>query len=200
MKALYYSLAVVVVDQISKLLVKGFNITLLGLRHRGMHVNRSIKIIDDFFQITYVENYGIAFGIDLGKNFKIAVSIFTLVASLCILYYLFVSRHKSFGIRLAIALIFGGAVGNLIDRTFYGIFYQYAPLFHGRVVDFLHFDFFDYSLFGKYYDSLPIFNIADVSVFIGTVLLLYYSLRAKKIEEPNEGEEAWKSENTIEDV
>lgn len=182
MKTLYFTFVIVALDQISKILVKGINIPFLGLQHSGMKINQSIKIIDDLFQLTYVENYGIAFGIDLGRNFKVAVSIFTLMAVIGIFYYLFISRHKSFSIRLAIAVLLGGAIGNLIDRTFYGVFYEYAPIFHGRVVDFFHIDFFDYSLFGKYYDSFPIFNIADLSVFIGTMMLLWISFKSKKSE------------------
>ncbi len=130
-------------------------------------------------QITHVENYGLAFGIDLGRNFKVAITIFTIIAAFLILYYLYVSRYKDFKIRLAIALIFGGAVGNIIDRVFYGVIYGYAPLFHGRVVDFIHIDFFDYTLFGKTYQSLPIFNFADVSVLIGILMLLYLSFKSK---------------------
>jgi signal peptidase II len=182
MRTLYFTLIIVVLDQLSKLMIKGINIPFLGLDHNGMKINQSIKIIDEFFQLTYVENYGIAFGIDLGRDFKVALSIFTLLAVIGIFYYLYVSRHKSFSIRLAIAILLGGAIGNLFDRTFYGLFYEYAPIFHGRVVDFFHIDFFDYSLFGKYYDSLPIFNIADLSVFIGTMLLLIISFKSKKSE------------------
>lgn len=179
MKVLYYSLIAIVVDQITKLLVKGFKIPFLGINHRGLKINSSIKIIDELVQITHVENYGLAFGIDLGRNFKVAITIFTIVAACLILYYLYVSRYKDFKIRLAIALIFGGAVGNIIDRVFYGVLYGYAPLFHGRVVDFIHIDFFDYTLFGKTYQSLPIFNLADVSVFIGILTLLYLSFKSK---------------------
>lgn len=195
MKSLYFTLIIVVLDQLSKILIKGVNIPFLGLQHSGMKINQSIKIINDFFQLTYVENYGIAFGIDLGRNFKVAVSIFTLLAVIGIFYYLYISRHKSFSIRLAIAVLLGGAIGNLIDRTFYGVFYEYAPIFHGRVVDFFHIDFFDYSLFGKYYDSFPIFNIADLSVFIGTMMLLWISFKSNK----PETEEITESETTFQE-
>jgi len=188
MNTLYFTLIIVVFDQLAKILIKGINIPFLGLNHNGMKINQSIKIIGEFFQLTYVENYGIAFGIDLGRNFKVAVSIFTLLAVIGILYYLYVSRLKSFSIRLAISILLGGAIGNLIDRTFYGVLYEYAPIFHGRVVDFFHIDFFDYSLFGKYYDSLPIFNIADLSVFIGTMMLLIISFKSKKSEADKEAE------------
>lgn len=179
MKVLYYSLLVVVIDQITKLFVKGFKIPFLNIEHRGLKINSSIKIIDDLVQITHVENYGLAFGIDLGRNFKVLITIFTIIAALLIIYYLYVSRYKDFKIRLAVALIFGGAAGNIIDRVFYGVIFNYAPLFHGRVVDFIHIDFFDYTFFGRTYESLPIFNLADVSVLIGILMLLYLSFKAK---------------------
>ncbi|MCX8057015.1 MAG: signal peptidase II [Ignavibacteria bacterium] len=179
MKVLYYSFAVIFIDQLTKILVKGFNIPFLGIEHRGLQINSSIKLIDDLIQITHVENYGLAFGIELGRDFKVAVTIFTILAAGLILYYLYISRYKDFKIRLAVALIFGGAVGNIIDRVFYGVFYGYAPLFHGRVVDFIHIDFFDYTLFGRTYESLPIFNFADVSVLVGIVMLLYLSFKSK---------------------
>ncbi|MGB9663566.1 MAG: signal peptidase II [Ignavibacteria bacterium] len=179
MKVLYYSLLVIILDQITKLLVKGFKIPFLNFHHRGLKINSSIKIWDEIIQITHVENYGLAFGIDFGREFKVILTIFTIIAALLILYYLYVSRYKDFKIRFAIALIFGGAMGNIIDRVFYGVFYGYAPLFHGRVVDFIHIDFFDYTLFGRTYQSLPIFNIADVAVLSGILLLLFISFQSK---------------------
>lgn len=194
MNVLYYSLIVIIIDQITKLLVKGFKIPFLGIHHKGLKINSSIKIWDDIIQITHVENYGIAFGIDFGREFKVLLTIFTIIAAMLILYYLYLSRYKDFKIRLAIALIFGGAVGNIIDRTFYGVLYGYAPLFHGRVVDFIHIDFFDYTLFGKTYQSLPIFNFADVGVLSGILILLFISFKSKLNEETSS------TENTIENL
>lgn len=194
MKVLYYSLIVIIIDQITKLLVKGFKIPFLGIHHKGLKINSSIKIWDDIIQITHVENYGIAFGIDFGREFKVLLTIFTIIAAMLILYYLYLSRYKDFKIRLAIALIFGGAVGNIIDRTFYGVLYGYAPLFHGRVVDFIHIDFFDYTLFGKTYQSLPIFNFADVGVLSGILILLFISFKSKLNEETSS------TENTIQNL
>lgn len=187
MKVLYYSIIVILVDQVTKLLIKGFKIPFLDFHHKGLPINSSIKIISDLVQLTHVENYGLAFGIEFGREFKVAITIFTIIAALLILYYLYVSRYKDFKIRLAIAFIFGGAIGNIIDRTFYGVFYGYAPLFHGRVVDFIHIDFFDYTLFGRTYESLPIFNIADVAVLTGIFMLLYISFKFK-IEQSEEDE------------
>jgi signal peptidase II len=77
-------------------------------------------------------------------------------------------------LKLSLAFILGGAIGNLIDRMFYGIFYGYAPLFYGHVVDFLDFDFFHFTLFGRTFDRWPIFNVADAAVTIGVVILLFF--------------------------
>ncbi len=181
MKVLYYSLITIVIDQITKILVKGFKIPFLGINHQGLKINSSIELIDEVVQITHVENYGLAFGIEIGRDFKVAITIFTIIAAGMILYYLYLSRFKDFKIRLAVALILGGAVGNIIDRVFYGVIYGYAPVFHGRVVDFIYIDFFDYTLFGKTYQSLPIFNFADVAVLVGIVMLLYLSFKSKLV-------------------
>lgn len=189
MKVLIYSVVVILIDQITKLLIKGFKIPFLNINHRGVKINSSIKILDDIVQITHVENYGLAFGIDFGRGAKVTLTVFTIIAAVLILYYLYISRFKDFKIRFAIALILGGAVGNLIDRVLYGVLYGYAPLFHGRVVDFIHIDFFDYNLFGKTYESLPIFNFADVSVSIGLMILFYLSFKTK-IEQPDELDES----------
>lgn len=185
MKALYWSVLVVIVDQITKLIVKGFSIPSLNITFDGMYLGQMIPIWGEFFRLTFVENPGMAFGYDPGSSFKLIISIFSLVASIGLIFYLYAIRNKSFSLRFAIALILGGAVGNLIDRTFYGVFYNYAPLFYGKVVDFFDFDFFDFTLFGRSYDRWPVFNIADAAVSIGVlVLILFY----KKHQEDDEKE------------
>ena len=115
-----------------------------------------------------------AFGFDPGVSFKLWISIFSILASIGLIAYIYHVRKQSMALKLALAFILGGAIGNLIDRMFYGIFYGYAPLFYGRVVDFLDFDFFHFSLFGRTFDRWPIFNIADASVTIGVVILLFF--------------------------
>ena len=174
MKALYISLAVVIVDQISKLLVKGFSLPFLNINFDGMYLGQVLPVIGDFFRITFVENPGMAFGFDPGSNFKLIISIFSLIASFGLIFYLYVIRNRSWSLKIAIALILGGAVGNLIDRTFYGIIYNYAPVFYGRVVDFFDVDFFDFTLLGRSYDRWPVFNVADASVTIGVLILLLF--------------------------
>lgn len=187
MKALYLSFAVVVIDQVTKLMVKGFSIPFLNINYEGMYLGQMIPIFGDFFRFTFVENPGMAFGYDPGSKFKLIISIFSLVASIGLIFYLYVIRDKSWSLKIAIALILGGAIGNLIDRTFYGIFFDYSPLFYGKVVDFFDVDFFDFTLFGRSYDRWPVFNIADAAVTIGVlVLLIFY----KKHQEEDEKVEA----------
>ena len=179
MKVLYISLSIVIVDQFTKLLVKGFAIPILHIQYIGMYSGQRIRIIGDFFRLTFIENPGMAFGFDPGSDMKLWISLFSLFASIGLLIYLFLIRQKSLSLRIAIACILGGAVGNLIDRMFYGVFYHYAPLFYGRVVDFLDFDFFKFSLFGRSFDRWPIFNFADASVTIGVLILLFFYRSSK---------------------
>jgi len=187
LKALYLSFAVVVIDQVTKLMVKGFSIPFLNINYEGMYLGQMIPVFGDFFRFTFVENPGMAFGYDPGSKFKLIISVFSLVASIGLIFYLYVIRDKSWSLKIAIALILGGAVGNLIDRTFYGLFFDYAPLFYGKVVDFFDVDFFDFTLFGRSYDRWPVFNIADAAVTIGVlVLVLFY----KKHQEEDEKVEA----------
>ncbi len=174
MRVLYATLFVVIFDQVTKFLVKGGTIPLLNLKVDGMFYGQSFEVFGDFFKITFVENPGLAFGIDVNETTKLLLSIFTLFASIGIFYYLYKSREQKLVVRFALALILGGAIGNLIDRTFYGMFYGYAPIFYGKVVDFFNVDFFDFTIFGRTYDRWPIFNIADASVSIGVVLLLIF--------------------------
>ena len=183
MKALYLSFAVVIVDQVTKLMIKGFSIPFLNINFDGMYLGQMIPIFGNFFRFTFVENPGMAFGYDPGSSFKLIISIFSLAASIGLVFYLYIIRDKSWTLRISIALILGGAIGNLIDRTFYGLLYDYAPLFYGKVVDFFDVDFFDFTLFGRSYDRWPVFNIADAAVTIGVLtLLLFYKKHQKEDE------------------
>lgn len=174
MKALYLSFAVVIIDQVTKLMVKGFSIPFLNINYEGMYLGQVIPVFGDFFRFTFVENPGMAFGYDPGSNFKLIISIFSLVASIGLIFYLYVIRDKSWSLKIAIALILGGAIGNLIDRTFYGVFFDYAPMFYGKVVDFFDVDFFDFTLFGRSYDRWPVFNVADAAVTVGVLILVFF--------------------------
>jgi signal peptidase II len=172
LKALYISLIVVIFDQISKFLVKGIKIPWLGINFEGMTYGSSKQVIGNFIKITFIENPGMAFGLDVGP--KMFLTIFTIIASIVILYYIFKHRNDGKLIRISLAFILAGAIGNLIDRTFYGMIYKYAPLFFGRVVDFVQIDFWKFTIFGRTYTSWPIFNIADVSVTVGFFIILLF--------------------------
>lgn len=192
MRVLFVSFAVILIDQISKFYIKGISVSFLNLNFGGMYIGQRIPIIGDFFNITFVENPGIAFGIDLGNSFKILISIFSIAASGLLLFYLYKSRKKLLILRLSLALILGGAIGNLLDRMFYGIIYGYAPLFHGKVVDFFNLRFFDLFMFNRIFGSY-VFNIADVSVTFGVILFLF----ALNNQSTNEKEENAATENIL---
>jgi len=171
---LFISLAIVLLDQFSKFFIKGISIPFLGIHFKGLPYGKNFDILGSFFRITFVENPGMAFGINVGNISKLFLSLFSLFASIGLIYYLYKVRKKPFFYRFALSLIIAGAIGNLIDRAFYGIIYGYAPIFYGKVVDFLNFKFFTISIFGHVYDRFPIFNIADTSVTIGVFLLLFF--------------------------
>lgn len=172
MRVLIVTACIVLTDQITKLLVKGISIPAIGLEIQGMRYGQSIPVLGDFFRLTYIENPGMAFGIDIGG--KVFFSIFSVIASIAILYYLYTCRNETLGFRLSLSLILGGAIGNLIDRVFYGVIFSEAPLFYGKVVDFFDVEFFDITIGSFVMTRWPVFNIADASVTVGVVLLLFF--------------------------
>lgn len=183
MRVLFISLIVIFIDQLTKFLVKGLKIESLGINFQGMPYGSSKPLIGDIVRLTFIENPGMAFGIDVGP--KMFLTLFTIVASFFIFFYIYKHRHDGILIRLALALILAGAVGNLIDRTFYGVIYNYAPIFNGKVVDFVQVEFWDFTIFGRTYTTWPIWNIADASVSIGFLIILFFHNRIFKVlEEP----------------
>jgi signal peptidase II len=141
---------VLVVDQITK-----FRIS--DLMFRG----ESVSVLGEFFRITYVHNEGAAFGLDLGGRWSFIVV--TLVVAAFILFY-YARTENTATARWALALILGGALGNLVDRVRIG-----------EVVDFLHF-----SVSGI---SWPIFNVADIGVSVGVSLLAIHLFRKEHPED-----------------
>ena len=170
MRVLVLSGIIILCDQITKLMVKGIHIPALGISWHGMPYGSSRPVFGDFFRLTYIENPGMAFGIDVGG--KLYFSIFSIIASIAIIYYLYRTRHERVSFRIALAMILGGAVGNLIDRVFYGVLFGEGPLFFGKVVDFFDVDFFNVTIWGYHLSRWPVFNIADASVTVGVLLLL----------------------------
>jgi signal peptidase II len=179
-RVLYVTGFIVVLDQITKMLVKGFSIPALDFYHPGMPLGSSIPIFGDFFRLTFIENPGMAFGIDIGG--KLFLTIFSLAASIGIAWYIWKVREESLAIRLPLAMILGGAIGNLIDRIFYGVIFGEGPLFYGKVVDFLDFDFFNISFMNYQIHRWPVFNVADASVSIGVIILLLFHRKLAPVE------------------
>lgn len=110
-----------------------------------------IEVIKGFFTLQYLENKGAAFGIFQGKI--ILLTIVTLIVLVAMIVYLFKFKPKSKMLKISFALIISGAIGNLLDR----IMYKY-------VVDFLMLHYKDIYYF-------PTFNVADVLVVSGTIIL-----------------------------
>jgi signal peptidase II len=172
LRILFVTLFVVLGDQATKLFIKGFSIPGLGIHVQGIPLGSSIPVIGDFARLTYIENPGMAFGIDVGG--KLFFSLFSVVASIGILLYLYKMRNERLLFRFSLALILGGAVGNLIDRVFYGVLFNDGVLFYGKVVDFIDVDFFNVNVLGYHLSRFPIFNVADSSVTIGVLILLIF--------------------------
>lgn len=192
MKILKYFLVafiVILIDQASKILV-----------YNNMYLHEEIYVFGDWFRIHYLLNPGMAFGIKWDNEFgKLALTIFRIGAMIGISYYLLkmAKRGAHNGFLICMGLILGGAVGNVIDSTFYGVLLDNAPAdaptpwFHGQVIDMLYFPIFDLIwphwvpfIGGDYFEFFsPVFNIADSSIFIGVVIILIMQKRFFKEKE-----------------
>lgn len=161
----------VILDQLTKILVKGFD--LFGIHHQGMEYGELIPVIGNYVQLTFIENPGMAWGIHFGLVGKFFLSSFSIIASFALVYLIKQIRNNLFGVKLGFTLILAGAVGNLIDRVFYGIFYGYAPLLYGKVVDFVQVDVPDIDLGFYSMTHFPVFNVADSCVTVGIITLLF---------------------------
>ena len=141
-------------------------------------------IITDWFVLHFVENNGFAFGWEFfGSAGKLFLTIFRVVFSFFVFRWLrdLIKSKESPWVVFSMALIFAGAIGNIVDSVFYGVFFDYAPLFFGRVVDMFYFPIIDgyypewvpvfggeYFMFFRY-----IFNVADSCITIGAFILLF---------------------------
>ena len=116
-----------------------------------------------------------AFGVSWGEA-KIILTLLTIGIVALIVRMILTTPPDSRIVRNALVLVLAGAVGNLIDRMFYGVLYGTDPLFYGKVVDFLQVDIPDVTMFGELYTHWPVFNVADSCVSVGVVVLLLASL------------------------
>jgi len=166
------------IDQISKLFVRGFSLPWFNIYHNGLYPGESKPLINNVLHITLIENPGIAFGIDPGESLGDLILVITILTCIGFLAYLLFARNANNKVRISVALILGGAAGNLFDRIFYGYFYNYAPLFQGKVVDFLDIRFFRLFIFDNIQVNY-VFNFADLSVLSGVFTLIYFILTMK---------------------
>jgi len=181
LRVLYVTLCVVILDQVTKLLVKGFTLPIFDYYHQGMQLGQSIPVIGDFLRLTFVENPGMAFGIEIGG--RLFLTLFSLAASIGIFYYIYRLRKEPWIVRFTLALILGGAIGNLIDRIFYGVVFGEAPLFYGKVVDFIDMDFFQIDFLAIHLNRFAVFNAADASVTSGIFLMLLFYRKFSNVAE-----------------
>ncbi len=179
-KFLLFGFFLILLDQATKLAIKGFDF--FGFSHQGIEYGSLHSVIGDFVQITYIENPGMAFGISFGWG-KIFLSLFSIVAGIALAVYLLRIKSAHLAVKIGISLLFAGAVGNLIDRVFYGVIFGEQSLFYGYVVDFIQVDIPDIDFFGIFYTHFPVFNVADSCVTVGVVFLLFVHKHIPSIQE-----------------
>ena len=179
-------IAILLIDQILKIWVK-----------TNMHLHECITITD-WFKICFIENKGMAFGMEIGS--KVVLSLFRIVAVSVIGYYIYlqVKQKARTGYIVCLAMVMAGAIGNIIDCMFYGLIFNassefytsyfvpfgegYAPFLMGKVVDMFYFPLIvstwpDWMPMVGGEDCVffsPIFNFADASISVGVVLLLLF--------------------------
>jgi signal peptidase II len=186
--------AILLIDQAIKIWVK-----------TSMCLHESIQVTD-WFYITFIENMGMAFGMQLGS--KIVLSLFRVVAIAALAYYIWleVKRNTRTGYIVCLAMILAGAAGNLIDCLFYGLIFNesspyyvsyfvpfgtgYAPMLMGKVVDMFYFPLIETEwplwmpfVGGEHFVFFsPVFNFADASISVSVVwLILFYREEISKI-------------------
>jgi signal peptidase II len=198
-KTILLIISVLLVDQISKIWIK-LNMTL----------GQEYKIFGDWFIIHFTENNGMAFGMEFGGEFgKLALSLFRIIAVIAIgygIHYMIKNKYHQ-GFVLSVGLILAGALGNIIDSTFYGVIFSestwfekavfmpeqggYSSVFHGKVVDMLYFPMIKgtyptwFPIWGgeDFMFFRPVFNIADTAITLGVIIILLFQKRYFKEEE-----------------
>ncbi len=186
--AVIVALAVLIIDQIVKIWVK-----------THFYLGESFEILP-FFELRFVQNNGMAFGMEFGSKLLLTLFRIVVVALLC--WYLVrltrSDRPTSRGYVVTLSLIAAGALGNIIDCVFYGVIFNnpwppevadfvgwgagYSSLLHGYVVDMLYFPLFSFTWptwvpvvgGGEFSFFDPVFNIADSAITVGVLMLIFF--------------------------
>ncbi len=192
-RLLILGVILVVIDQIIKILVK-----------TNMQIGEHFNVIGNWFQIFFIENEGMAFGMKFGGSVgKFLLSFFRIALSGALCWWIASLVRKSVdgggrlalqpdgkpvvptGVLVGLTLITAGAFGNIIDSLFYGVIFDYAPLMFGRVVDMFYFPLID-TIWPDWVpfvggDRLlffaPVFNFADSCVTVGAFYLILFQSR-----------------------
>lgn len=154
-----------------------------------MHLDDSIHLLGPKAQIYFVENVGMAWGWELGGSWgKMALTLFRLAAVIFGVFYIkkIIREQYNRSFIICVALIFAGALGNLLDSMFYGMIFDestpghvaqlfpahgYAGFLHGKVVDMFYFPLIKTQKFEFFAD---IFNIADAAISVGVISILLF--------------------------
>ena len=191
-KALLLIFSILIIDQVLKIIIK-----------THMVIGQEIPVLGNWFRIHFLENNGMAFGMEWGgKTGKAALSVFRMIAIIGISWYLdnIIRKKASLGLVLSVSAIIAGAAGNLIDSAFYGMIFSeswhtpavlfpegggYASFLQGRVVDMLYFPVIDthwpdwspIKPGESFIFFRPVFNIADASITTGVLAILLFQKR-----------------------
>ena len=209
-KSLFTIFIILFIDQVLKIWIK-----------TNLFLYQDIYVLGDWFIIKFIENNGMAFGIDLPGNYgKLMLTIFRILAAIGIIYYLriLIKQKVHQGLIIAISMILAGAVGNIIDSAFYGMIFSesspyakavmfpsgggYSSFLHGKVVDMFYFpvlrgswpDWIPFKGGQSFEFFRPVFNIADSSITIGVFMIMIFQKKYFGMEESKEEDKVAESE------
>ena len=186
-RLLLLGVLLVVIDQVIKVLVK-----------TQMTLGEHIPVLGNWFQLLFVENKGMAFGMSFGGVIgKYALTVFRIALFGALVWWIskLLKREKPVptGVLVGLTLITAGALGNIIDCLFYGLVFSestlstvatlghYAPLMQGKVVDMFYFPLWTWPdwvpLLGGHIFFEPVFNFADSCVTVGAIYLILFQYR-----------------------